>query len=129
MKVAYIAGPYRGETILDILENIREAEKWALVYWKKGYAVICPHKNSALFDGQAHDDVWLQGDLELLKRSDLIVMIPGWQLSEGALAEFNFARGHGINIEYAGPDLETAGMTVDEAKEYFCQKDDPREPT
>jgi len=100
MKVAFISGPYRGKTILDILESIREAEKWALVYWKKGFAVICPHKNTALFDGQADDDLWLRGDIELLRRSDLVVMIPGWKYSAGSVAEHEFAMKNRIKIEY-----------------------------
>jgi len=66
MKVAYISGPYRAATVHGVVENIRRAERVALKYWQLGYAVICPHTNTALFDGAAPDDVWLAGDLELL---------------------------------------------------------------
>ena len=87
MNVAYIAGPYRGSCIREVVENIRHAEKYALKYWGLGYAVICPHKNTALFDGAEHDKVWLDGDMELLRRSDVVVMIPGWERSDGARCE------------------------------------------
>lgn len=87
MKVAYIAGSYRAGTIMGILDNIQIASKVALKYWKMGYAVICPHRNTALFDGECDDLVWLNGDLELLKRSDVIVMLPLWQYSKGAVME------------------------------------------
>jgi len=92
MKVAYIAGPYRGKTESDVVANIRHAEKYAIKYWQMGYAVICPHKNTALFGGLAPDAVWLEGDLELLSRCDVVVMIPGWRGSSGAMAEEAFAR-------------------------------------
>jgi hypothetical protein len=102
MKVAYIAGPYRSKTIRGVVENIRRAEQVAIKYWLKGYAVICPHKNTALLDGVAADDVWLNGDLEILKRCDVIVMIEGWQWSLGAAAELEFARKHGLEVVFDG---------------------------
>ena len=85
MKVAYICGPYRSDTVSGIVSNIRKAEYYAKKYWKLGYAVICPHLNTALFDGVCRDDVWLQGDKELVRRSDVIVMIPGWNSSTSSI--------------------------------------------
>ena len=101
MKVAYIAGPYRGKTHYEIEQNIRAAEAVAIKYWQLGYAVICPHKNTAHFDGLAPDEVWLKGDLEILKRCDLIVMVPGWEGSMGSRAEKELAEDLGIFITYA----------------------------
>lgn len=82
-KVAYVAGPYRAETIHGVVENIRSAEAVAIELWKMGYAVICPHKNSALLDGVCSDETWLEGALELLRRSDIVVLAPGWLDSAG----------------------------------------------
>lgn len=92
MKVVYIAGPYRSETVNGIVENIRRAETYAKHYWEKGYCVICPHKNTALFDGLCDGSVWLAGAEELLSRSDIIVFIPGWQNSTGSIAEYKLAK-------------------------------------
>jgi len=100
MRVAYIAGAYRADTIMGILGNVHTASKMALKYWKKGYAVICPHRNTALFDGECDDLVWLQGDLELLARSDVIVMLPYWQHSKGAVVEHAEALNLGKEIIY-----------------------------
>lgn len=100
MKVAYIAGPYRGKTHYEIEQNIRAAEAVAIKYWKLGYAVICPHKNTAHFDGLATDDIWLEGDLELLRRSDVIVMMPNWAFSDGARTEYSEAMDFGKEIIY-----------------------------
>ena len=91
---------YRSDKEWDVLSNIRHAEKYAIKYWKKGYAVICPHKNTALFGGVCGDNVWLEGDKEFLKRSDIIVMIPGWENSEGATEELWVAEEYGKEIIY-----------------------------
>jgi len=98
MKVAYIAGPYRANTINRTVENIRNAEKMAIKYWKKGYAVICPHKNTALFDGICPDETWLRGDIEIMKRCDLVVMVPGWETSQGSVTERDIAVKIGIKV-------------------------------
>jgi len=100
MKLAFISGPYRGQSESAVVANIRHAEKYAIKYWLDGFAVICPHKNTALFGGLAPEQVWLDGDMEILKRCDLIVMIPGWESSEGAKAEHRAALHMGMDIIY-----------------------------
>ena len=100
MKVAFISGPYRGRTINEIAENIQAAEKIAKKYWQMGYAVICPHKNTAFFDGLTDDDIWLRGDLEILSRCDTCIMIDGWKDSEGAKRELKMAQKYGLEVIY-----------------------------
>lgn len=100
MKVAVISGPYRADTINQTVENIRFAEKYAKKYWELGYSVICPHKNTALFDGVLPDYVWLEGAKELIKRADVLVCIPGWQDSIGSMGEHDFASWIGKKIIY-----------------------------
>lgn len=100
MKVVYVAGPYRAATPFQIQKNIREAAEIALKYWKLGFAVICPHTNTALFDGEAPDEVWLTGDLELIRRCDVVVMTPRWKASVGAIAEHSLAEELGKEIIY-----------------------------
>lgn len=106
MRVAYIAGPYRSkEGVWGIVNNIRAAETIALKYWRLGYAVICPHKNTALFDNAAPDDIWLAGDIEILKRCDVVVAMTTWEASSGARAEIELAKQLGIEIIYDNGDL------------------------
>ncbi len=93
MKLVYVAGPYldpRGTRFVE--ENIRAAEAVALELWKMGAAVICPHANTRHFDGAAPDSVWLEGDLEILRRCDALVAVPNWERSTGTLAELALAR-------------------------------------
>lgn len=98
MRVAFVSGPYRAETPRGIVENIREAEEVALALWRLGYAAFCPHKNTALFDGAVPDGVWLKGDLEIMRRCDLVVMVQGWSGSRGARVEKFTARMLGIPV-------------------------------
>lgn len=105
MKVVYIAGPFRGKSAWDIECNIRRAEKLALEVWRNGIAALCPHTNTRFFQGAAPDDVWLEGDLELLSRCDAVLMTPDWARSSGARAEEEFANKHGIKVFYSIFDL------------------------
>ena len=58
-----------------------------------GFAVICPHLNTALFsEDTAKSTVqYIAGDLEILNRLypkiDVIVMLPKWRTSRGAKRE------------------------------------------
>ena len=93
MKIYYIAGPYRADSIRGVQQNIERASDVAYKYWKEGHAVICPHKNTSFFDGQEFEDasIWLKGDLEILKRCDVIVMMKDWEKSIGASNELAYA--------------------------------------
>jgi hypothetical protein len=92
MKVIFISGAYRHKTEWQLEEHIRKAEDAALRLWQLGWVVICPHKNTAHFGGACDDKVWLEGDLELLRRSDAIYLLSRWQQSVGACAEYELAR-------------------------------------
>lgn len=98
--VAYIAGPYRSANGKTVLENIRAAEQLAIKWWRAGFAVICPHLNTAFFDGLCDDAVWLEGDLEFVRRSDVVVMASGWRASRGAVIEHDLAKELGKKIVY-----------------------------
>ena len=98
MKLAYVAGPYRTKSEWELIRNIREAEEIALGLWLMGYAVICPHKNTAHFGGAAPDEVWLKGDLVMLARCDVVVLTPRWRESAGAKEERLHAIACGIPV-------------------------------
>ena len=100
MLKAYIAGPYRADTWEGIEKNIQAAAVVAVKYWRMGYAVICPHKNTSHFDGLAPDEIWLRGDIELLKCCDVIVMMTNWKESKGAIEEHTIAKHNGLKVIY-----------------------------
>ena len=100
-QVIFVAGKYRAETEYKLEQNIRLAEDAAIKLWQQGWVVICPHKNSAHFGGLCPDSVWLEGDMELLRRSDAIYMLQNWRESEGARSEHDEAVKIGKPIIYA----------------------------
>ncbi len=98
MKVIYIAGPFRSKTEWGRQQNIREAERYALEVWVRGAAAICPHKNTEHFEGSAPDQLWIQGDLEILRRCDAVLFLPTWRMSQGAILERSYAEERGIPV-------------------------------
>lgn len=116
MIVLYVAGPFRGPSAWDIENNIRAAESVALDLWRAGAAVVCPHTNTRFFDGAAPDGVFLRGDLEILKRCDGIVMVQGWQRSERARAEREFAIDRGLHV-FQSKEEALLWMSLEQLKE------------
>ena len=100
MKKVFISGKYRAKTEWELEQNIRRAEEAAIRLWREGWAVFCPHKNTAHFGGLCDDKVWLEGDLEFLKCCDAIYMLSAWRDSIGACIELHIAQENGLEIIY-----------------------------
>src|SRR6476659_3574090 len=105
MKLVYVAGPYRASCEWEVVRNIRSAEALALAVWKLGAACICPHKNTALFGGAAEDSLWLEGDLEMMRRCDAVLCTDDWACSKGACVEVETAKRVGIPVFYKLSEL------------------------
>lgn len=106
MLLGYTAGKYRAETEWELIENIRLAEQWAAWCWKIGLPVICPHKNTAHYGGimGIPDSVWLEGDLEMIRRCDVLVVMDNWRSSSGTKDEIKLAEELEIPIFYMPED-------------------------
>lgn len=91
MEVAYIAGPYRAPDFQARCRNILNARDIAAGLWRLGYAALCPHLNTAHFDGIVPDQAFLDGALEMMRRCDRIVLAPNWQRSHGTREEIREA--------------------------------------
>jgi hypothetical protein len=117
LKLIYVAGPYRSKLgIWGVKRNIEKAAVVARQLWAGGFAVICPHMNTALMDGSdIPDESFLKGDLEILRRCDAIVMVGFWEGSEGASNEHEFACVSGIPAFYCDDAL----YLVEEIKHHF----------
>ena len=105
--LAYVIGPYRDQRgAYFVSENIRRAREVSLALWNIGIPNICPHANTALFDGAAPDEVWLAGDLVMLRRCDFAVTVPGWEKSSGSRAEVDDCESRGVHVFHAfhGPE-------------------------
>ena len=95
-----ISGVYRSKSEVELLDNIKHAELAARKLWIEGWAVICPHKNTAFLGGLCDDSVWIDGALEFLKRSDAVYMLNNWRQSDGAKTELLKAQEWGKQIIY-----------------------------
>jgi hypothetical protein len=95
-KVVYLCAPYRDKTVNGIYRNIQAAREAALYLWEEGYYVICPHMNTALFDGALPDEVWLAGYIEIMKRCDLVFFLRGWEHSSGCKNELQICKQNNI---------------------------------
>jgi hypothetical protein len=99
LKIAFVCGPYRdagGPFYVE--QNIWFAREMAATLWAMGYAVICPHLNTAHFSGLVPEEQFLQGAKEILRRCDLVVTVVGWQGSLGCMDEIKLAGSLGIPV-------------------------------
>ncbi len=103
MKVIYVAGKYRGASENEVYENIHHARTQALKLWHQNWCVICPHLNSSFMSCREDETEYLDGGLELVRRSDAIYMLSGWQASVGACAELAEADRLGLPVYYESP--------------------------
>jgi nucleoside 2-deoxyribosyltransferase len=95
MKVIYVAGPFRAATRWEVEQNVRRAEELALRVWQLGAVGLCVHSMCRFFEGEAPDETWLDGDLEVLRRCDAVIVARNWSRSTGTRAELEIA--HGLN--------------------------------
>lgn len=95
----YISGPYNGSTAFDIARNIRNAYDVRDDLITKGWAVICPHANTA---NTNNDNAYTYFHMQatILSRCDAIYMLRGWEESEGAQMEHQMAKDFGIAVYY-----------------------------
>lgn len=103
MKLVFIASPFRSPTEWGRAENVRHAERFALMVWQLGAVAVCPQANSAHFDGECPDEVFLEGYRALLRRCDA-VLVCGIR-SAGVRAELETAETHRIPVFYSVEEL------------------------
>lgn len=112
MKLIYVAGPFRSvgyngqQNCWGIQVNVMHAMALALEVWRRGHAALCPHANTMFYQNAAADEVWLEGDLEMLRRCDAILLTDNWERSSGARAEAEFAKSIGLPVLYDTNDLD-----------------------
>ena len=105
MKVVYVAGAIKASNAWEREKNIRRAEEVALAIWKMGAAAICVHSSCRFFEGVLPDGTWYEGDLEILKRCDAMILVEGWEGSRGTERELDFAIDNKIQAFHTLADL------------------------
>ena len=91
--IAFISGAMSGGTPEEVRLNINAARHIQKLLTLKGYHCYCPHSNSFGLDRliDAPTEFFYKGDLLLLPHCDIVVMVPGWELSKGARDEYDEA--------------------------------------
>lgn len=93
MRVIYVAGALFGPNDWEIRCNIHRAAALGYEVAKLGAYPVIPHTNTGgVFLGTITPKFWYAGTLELLRRCDAVILVPGWEESRGAQAEVAEAR-------------------------------------
>jgi len=113
MKIIYVAGRLTGANNFEITRNVRAAEEIGMVVAELGAMPLIPHANTGLtFFGTLDAEFWYAGTLELLRRCDAAVLVPGWEESKGSRAEVEEAKRLGIPAFERVEELK-AWLTLD----------------
>lgn len=114
----YIAGPYTALRSSDVDRNILTARDAQAELYRMGHTPLCPHSMTAGFERDYPDieyNVYIETDLEWLKLCDAILMLPGWEDSNGSIKEHQFAIDNGIEVYYSLDDVPIADEIVSKA--------------
>jgi Domain of unknown function (DUF4406) len=98
VKVVYVAGKFTGPTARDVHLNVYAAEKVAMLIAEAEAMPLTPHLNTKNFDGTKSPEFWYAGTLELLRRCDAMMLVPGWEASKGVAAEMEEADRRNIPV-------------------------------
>lgn len=101
MKLVYITGPYMGDNYHQTEGYITYAREWAEKVARAGHAFYCPHLNAAHFDAIAPDVpkyFWREMNLDILRRCDALLLVPGWDNDEVTQRDVHYAEGWGIPV-------------------------------
>lgn len=100
MKVVYVIGPIRSRWgQIGRWLNLWRGRKAAIKLWNAGFAVICPHLNSATLRHRVDEDrLLVTGDLEIIKRCDFSVIIGDCKGSKGAVRELGMIHSHYLSV-------------------------------
>lgn len=93
MQIVFLAGPYIGPTYSAIDRNIQEAEAWAIELANRGIGFFCPHTHTRHFEEKAaaSETFYKELDKQMLIGASVLLLMPRWRESKGAIAERELA--------------------------------------
>ena len=105
MKRIYIAGAYSASNVITVLDNMREGMRLATKVFLLGHAPFCPwldfHFQLMLRKGEILTvEDYYKYSIAWLEVSDAILLVPGWQNSEGTKKELKIASKISVPIYY-----------------------------
>lgn len=100
MRLIYVAGPFSAPTQFEVDANIRRAEELGLEVARLGASPVIPHANTRSLHLQVPQVFMLEATLELMRRCDALVLVEGWQDSQGTRDEMCEAHFLGLPVFY-----------------------------
>jgi len=108
----YIAGPYRAATPEGVDANIRRARDAQAELLRRGHHPLCPHSSMAPYEREYADipeEAYLSTGLAWLRVAHAVLMLPGWEESEGARVEHEAAQRLKLTIYYSLDEVSHTG--------------------
>lgn len=111
MRLITVIGPYTGKgststkRSLSLWENISNGRRACLALLLAGYAVHCPWLDIG-YDGHLKCDdptaikILQANTAEMIRRSDAVLALPGWEGSKGAKKDLKLAQKTGRRVFY-----------------------------
>lgn len=96
--VIYVSGPLSAPTGWEWEQNVRRAEEIGYFLKYMEFAPVVPHTDDRFFHAHHERKLALEVDIALLSRCDGLLLIPGWEASEGAKDEAHYCDHHGIPV-------------------------------
>jgi hypothetical protein len=110
-KRVYVAGAYSANTVISVLNNMRNGMRTSLEVLLAGYAPFCPwldyHYQLLLRPGESLAILdYYDYSMSWLEAAHVLLVLPGWEASAGTYAEIAKAEEMGIPIYYSIEDLQ-----------------------
>ena len=111
MKIVFISGPLTSGAGSEqparkeyIANNVKKAEAYQIALANAGIGSFCAHTHTMNHHekgSKAPEKYYYELDLEFLYRaSDAVLAVPGWEKSQGAKAEIEWAKHHKLPVFY-----------------------------
>lgn len=98
----YISGPMTAKNGHTVEENVAAGLRVYLDCLKRGIPAFCPHLVGAFPSAWADVswETWIAYDLAVIDRCTHVLMMPRWESSKGATAEYEYAKAQGTPIVF-----------------------------
>ncbi|HOD08754.1 MAG TPA: DUF4406 domain-containing protein [Myxococcota bacterium] len=110
MILVYVAGAYASPEVITVLNNMGKGISAAAQLLQAGFAPFCPWLDGLFIIQQGGTNTLTADDMKRysmawLERSDCVLVLSGWENSEGTKAEIARAQELEIPVYYNMADL------------------------
>ena len=105
MYKIYVAGPYSGDNVIDVLKNIGRGEKMCTELFRLGFAPFCPWHDKSFVTNRPDDQFTVQQfydySIAWLEVSNAVLVLPNSDKSKGTQSEIRRSMELNIPVFYA----------------------------